>query len=124
MTKYIKKMISIILAFIIFSSSSLAYINVAKAEDTTNFIPISNVSDLISIKNNPNGKFFLTQDINLEWIEWTPIPNFSGILDGNNYSLKNLKITATNAGSSSGLFSEINSVDDLRRVFEEAIRNR
>lgn len=46
----------------------------------------------------------LVSDIDLENREWSPIMNFSGTFDGNNYTISNLKITDTSTYS--GLFGK------------------
>jgi len=60
--------------------------------------PVSTVQDLINIKNNLAGSFYLTQDIDMQGFVWTTehqlgLSNqpFTGVLDGAGFRIKNLK---------------------------------
>lgn len=65
-------------------------------------IKIAEVADFDLIRNNPEGSYILTNDIELidEWVpigldsEWP----FTGILDGNGYTINNMSITQENEG--------------------------
>lgn len=60
---------------------------------------------------NANGNFRLARDIDLSELgpTWTPIPNFSGILDGNGFTIMNVVVIVPNTGiHSSGLFGTLN----------------
>ncbi len=54
--------------------------------------PISTAEELMAIRNNPSGNYYLTGDINLNGAVWTPIDTFSGTLDGKGYKIKNFAI--------------------------------
>ncbi len=64
------------------------------------YTAVRTMEDLYAIRSNPGGKFILMNDIDMsatapggDWDGgngWTPIPLFSGTLDGNGYSLNNL----------------------------------
>ena len=54
-------------------------------------------ADLEAIADNPGGSYVLMNDIDLSGKNWTPIEEFWGTLDGNGYSINNLKIYNTNA---------------------------
>jgi hypothetical protein len=60
-------------------------------------ILITNASELNNIRNVLNGTFVLANDIDLGNQEWTPIGTdtapFKGFLDGQGYTISNLKIT-------------------------------
>ena len=60
-------------------------------------ILITNASELNNIRNVLNGTFVLANDIDLGSQEWTPIGKdtapFTGFLDGQGYTISNLKIT-------------------------------
>lgn len=72
--------------------------NVEAADEAP--IEIRTVSDLMAIENNPSGSYILMNDIDLSETKkggeldtghgWTPIPSFSGTLDGNGYRIMNL----------------------------------
>ena len=70
-------------------------------------ISISNEAELKAISNNLNGNYKLTNDIVLSEV-WTPIGKekpFSGIFDGNNHVIRNLKII-DESGGYSGFFAQ------------------
>ena len=68
---------------------------------TTNWIQdISNVSQLNAISTAPNGHYRLVNDIDLTGIPWFTLCDntpFSGVLDGNGYSINNMTITSHNS---------------------------
>ncbi len=68
------------------------------------YIPITTRQQLQEI--SMDQKYFLTQNINLQGIEWIPIGTaahpFSGVFDGNGYIVSNFKIT--NSQTYAGLF--------------------
>lgn len=71
----------------------------------TDYKKISSVSEFKNISNNLSGKYVLTKDIDFQNQELTPIGSgkaFSGVLDGNGYSISN--ITLTSANGDYGLF--------------------
>jgi len=69
-------------------------------------IPIATKADLEAIKDNPNGNYYLTANINLLDDEWSPIGTpenpFSGTFDGQGFVISNLHIT--NYSNYVGLF--------------------
>ena len=66
------------------------------------YTAVRTIEDLYAIRSNPSGKFILMNDIDLsatapggEWDGgngWTPIPEFSGTLNGNGYVISNMNI--------------------------------
>ena len=55
---------------------------------------ISTVAQLESIQDKPDSLYYvLANDIDLAGIEWTPMVYFSGVLDGQGHSIKNMTIT-------------------------------
>ena len=71
-------------------------------------IPVSSVEDLLAIRSNRQGIYYLTNDIDLSGIEWIPIGTcempFVGTFDGQGHIIKNLTIT----GMDSGIFNDRN----------------
>ena len=57
---------------------------------------ISSAADLSKLRADPDGNFVLTTDLVLSG-DFTPIANFSGILDGQGHMISNLSITATSS---------------------------
>ncbi len=62
--------------------------------------------DLENINNAPTEKYILMNDIDLDNVSWTPLNQFEGIFEGNNYTISNLVINIPNSGNS-GLFESI-----------------
>lgn len=63
---------------------------------------ITDASDFVTVRNNPEGSYILTNDIILDE-EWVPIgidasAPFTGIIDGNGYSIFNMTVTNKNSG--------------------------
>ncbi|MBD7970392.1 S-layer homology domain-containing protein [Paenibacillus gallinarum] len=52
-------------------------------------IQISTWEELQAIADNPSGNYELTQDINMDNKPWEIIPEFTGTLDGNGFSIEN-----------------------------------
>jgi hypothetical protein len=82
-------------------------------------IPISDSAELAAIKDNPSGKYYLTADIDLGGVEWIPINNFSGILDGQGHVVKNMMITNLNTsiyGDNLALFGSMSTNASIKNV--------
>ena len=69
---------------------------------------IHSVEDLELIRNNPDGKFIFMNDIDLEGKQWTPIPNFYGMINGRGHTIKNLKVVGVQYNNA-GFFKSISS---------------
>ena len=67
----------------------------AKFYDLTlgEYTVISNIEQLIAIKDAPDAKYLLACDINCKGETLEPITTFSGELDGNSYKVFNFSIT-------------------------------
>lgn len=87
-----KKWLCMLLAFVLCVTPVLA----EEAEETeaeeVNYTEIYTVEDLLRLPENPEGSYRLMADLDLTDVSW-PSPAFSGIFDGNGYSLLNLSIT-------------------------------
>ena len=87
---------------------------------------IHNAEELIAIANNLNGKYILMSDIDLSGVAWVPIGNekdpFTGKLNGNGYSIKNLNIAIDNGKDTQnvGFFGVTNGADISDIKFENA----
>jgi len=57
---------------------------------------ITTVSQLDDIRLIPNAHFRLENNIDIQNIPWTPIPEFTGTLNGNNKIISNLRMTFSN----------------------------
>ena len=67
---------------------------------------INNATDLSNIRYASAADYILGKDIDLEGVEFAPIPDFSGTLDGRGNSIKNLTINAENQDTV-GLFGVV-----------------
>ena len=79
------------------------------AEEAQTTIYIRSIDDLRTLSKSCaldtwscDKTVILERDLNLEGIEFTPIPTFGGLFLGGNHTISGLRITA--AGSSMGLF--------------------
>ena len=70
---------------------------VAHFTQNLKYIPINTANELNNIRNNLSGNYRLMNNIDLQNNEWVPIGTendpFTGILDGQNYTISNLKIS-------------------------------
>ncbi|MBO5339067.1 MAG: hypothetical protein J6A96_05135 [Clostridia bacterium] len=61
---------------------------------------INSISELqTEITKNPSGKFLIVSNIDGNSASWTPIPEFYGVLDGDNNSIYGFSIEITGTGS-------------------------
>ena len=111
------------LATILTICLALTLLPIQAAATSTSAVPsgytgIYTAEDLDAVRNNLSGNYILMNDIDLStWGNWKPIggdwqqesSNFSGIFDGNGYSIFNMTITEESAysGSYAGLFTVI-----------------
>ena len=64
--------------------------------------PVYDAAGLLAIKNAPNGNYHLMNDINLDGMQWSPIAEFSGILDGQGFKIFNFTVSNNNTVNSLG----------------------
>ena len=63
---------------------------------TDEIIEIKDVDDLINTEYTYYGKYYkLMNDIDLSDMEWTSLPRFCGVFDGNGHSIKNMRNVST-----------------------------
>jgi len=76
-------------------SSNVTY--TAQFAETIEYILVSTATELSNIKNDLSKNYLLTNNIDLNNEEWTPIGSiskpFTGIFDGKGYTISNLKIS-------------------------------
>jgi len=58
--------------------------------------PIFDSNGLLAIANDPTLNYHLMDDINMGGIVWTPVEEFSGILDGQGFKIYNLTLSDNN----------------------------
>ena len=67
---------------------------------------IKTAADLQQIAKDPKGDYILLSDIDMSGIEWKPIADFSGTLDGNGKTVQNLTIDESK-DADLGLFASV-----------------
>lgn len=65
---------------------------------------VATAEQLFAIKDKPDVNYYLTANINLQGAKWTPIENFSGVLDGQNHRIYNFSVTDSAAGNNYAMF--------------------
>ena len=81
----------------------------------TGYVGIYTAQDLNNIRNNLSGNYILMDNIDLSsWGNWIPIGTsnqpFRGSVDGNGFSVKNLRVNITSGGTTyAGLFGYVQS---------------
>lgn len=87
--------------------------------------PISSPVSFDRIRNELDGRYHLTQDLNFGGAFFTPIgyqsEPFRGILDGRGYSIKDLRIKTEPYPTNTGLFTEITRDAIIANLTLEAI---
>lgn len=79
---------------------------------------IYNIDDLAGIENNPSGKYILMGDIDMTEVTkkggeydngngWTPISEFTGVLDGNGYQITGMNIYKPDSWGWAGLIAHM-----------------
>lgn len=107
-----------------------AYLNIYCKFKEGEATRIKTVEQLKGIASNPEGNYILAGDLDLSGMEWTPIENFTGTLDGNGYAIQNLSMTAKNKVSgiaakkaqekSYGLFATLDNAEISNLAIENA----
>lgn len=116
--KILSIILSVILSTAIFIPSYAANKNDCFIKSVTvnktvpdGYTAITNIEELNAVRNNLDGKYVLMNDVDLSSVSaWKPIGNkdvpFTGVFNGNGYSVKNLSVTDA-ANKSVGLFGEL-----------------
>ena len=99
------------------------------AEIPKGYEAIATIDDLAGIRNNLEGKYILTRDIDLSETKsgglydsgngWSPIENFAGVLDGNGHKIKGMHIFGELEESKTydvGLFAKLNRGAVIERL--------
>ncbi|MBQ8279258.1 MAG: hypothetical protein IJZ23_05400 [Roseburia sp.] len=128
-SQILKKLVAISLLFVL-CLADITYVNADNEEEVTgeevvdpeNLIEISTAEDLLALAKNCKldaysiGKRVeLKNNINLSGVEFSGIPYFNGVFDGNGHEIINVKIAEK--GSQYGFFryiGELGVVSDLR----------
>lgn len=86
------------------SSSSLVLSNMTLYARWVESIAVSSADDLKAIAQNTAANYHLTRDISLNGEVWTPIEDFTGILNGNGFRIYNFTMSNVN-GQRFGFFA-------------------
>lgn len=90
--------------------------DVSHSSDTSGYTIIRTAQDLANIANNLSGKYILMNDIDLSGIaNWAPINGFTGELNGNGYTISNLKIDSADSNNV-GLFGSLSDGAVLQNI--------
>ena len=126
MTRTTKRLVCLAAALIFVLTLVLPCVALAEPQkDFTGYTPISTKEGLDAIRNDPYGRYYLTQDIVFtqedfapggafynDGAGWIPIDTLRGTLDGNGYTIRGLRINYSKPEgaqiSRAGLFGEIN----------------
>lgn len=73
-----------------------AYVNIYCKFIEGDYTRVKTISQLRSIETDPDGYFILANDLDLSEENWIPISEFTGVLDGNGYSINNLNLHIKN----------------------------
>jgi hypothetical protein len=119
MGKSVRRVVSVMLAAVlVFGAVPILAISAGTELVPTGYTPIYTAQDLHNVRNNLSGKYILMNHIDLGlWELWEPIGTedapFSGVLDGNGYTVKNMRInSALNNGSYyAGLFGVVENAN-------------
>ena len=99
------------------------------ADSIENFTTLTDANGInTTLRNAPSGNYWLKNDIDMSEFTsanpFTPIKTFSGKLDGNYYSIKNLTAKQTDYTLYSGLFSTIEGTSDQKaEIYDLGIRD-
>lgn len=111
------KMYRLLLSIVVVISVALSSLYTQPAVQANGSTLISTAADLDLIRSNPAGDYRLAADIELTG-SFTPIPSFSGTLDGAGHTISGLSITASASEPkaafivhNSGVISRIGFVD-------------
>ena len=87
-------------ATITYTTTGDAYVNGATYKQTFTVSEanynIASAQDLLNIKFNTEGDYKLTADIDMSGVSFTPLPDFTGSLDGQGHVIRNLTFNNAN----------------------------
>jgi len=88
---------------------------VQQPSQLTAYMLVNTASDLDAVRTNQNGTYALGTKITFDPTQpFTPIPNFTGLLDGQGQTIANLTIASTSQNI--GLFGTIASTGEVRNL--------
>ena len=105
--------------------NSTSYVNPAEkysqfvSGKLTAYMLVNTAFDLQNVRNDPGGTYALGRDIknvNNSIANFSPIPNFTGLFDGQNLTVSNVTINAPSDSKSVGLFDTIGRTGIVRNL--------
>ncbi len=88
-----------------YTTSTLITSDVTLTAKWVDSIAISDITGLKAIASAPDKNYHLTNDIDLRGDVWTPIPEFSGTLNGRGFRIYNFSLSSTEPGENFGFFA-------------------
>ena len=77
-------------------------------EDVMNSAEVTQIGDAAGLQAmQANGRYRLSNDIDLQGAAWTPVDNFSGVLDGGGHMISNFTLAAAAQSGNQGFFGTI-----------------
>lgn len=89
------------------AASSMSFGFASQNAEAAEIVEIYTAQDLLNISSNLAGQYKLMNDIDLSGIDWQPLGIFSGSLDGNGFTVKNLSVNFN--ANNAGLFSQLSN---------------
>jgi len=100
----------------IFSVARPRIVELPRPENYAAATIISTSADMWRIASNPNGNFIIANNIDMDSIpDWTPV-HFTGRIEGNGNTIRNINLSFTNQNAGHGLFS--NAPQNVRYLRE------
>src|SRR5262244_3678968 len=91
------------------------FVNVNQPSQLTAHMLVNTASDLDAVRTNQSGTYALGTNITVNPNQtFTPIPNFTGLFDGQGQTIANLRIASTTQNI--GLFGTIASAGEVRNL--------
>lgn len=69
------------------------------------YVQISDLAGLLSIADAPDKSYILTKNVDGEGVIWETVAEFSGMLNGNGYEIRNVMFDSSSTEGSYGLFA-------------------
>jgi len=82
---------------------------------------ICSVGGLDSVRYFPTAYFELGRNIDLTGVAWVPLPEFNGVFDGKNYTIKKLTIDGTMTNRYTALFSYLGTGGQLKNIILDSV---
>lgn len=112
-----KKTISMILCLLLLGPLAVPAM---AAEDGA--VSISSVEDLAKLRQDPGGSYYLTCDLDLAGVDWTPVA-FQGKLEGGGHTIYNLHVTTVGEDRATSVDGNRKEYDTVYAGFFSTLTN-